>query len=71
MQFRNDFSLFLKCRSQEMVAGGRMVLSFMGRKSMNPTTAESCYQWELLAHALMSMASEVVKLTELKWYLFL
>lgn len=59
-QFQNDFSLFLKSRAEEMVsAGGRMVLSFMGRKSIDPTSDESCYQWELLAHALMSMVAEV------------
>ncbi|KAJ4701978.1 Carboxyl methyltransferase [Melia azedarach] len=58
-QFQNDFSLFLKSRAEEMVsAGGRMVLSFMGRKSIDPTSDESCYQWELLAHALMSMVAE-------------
>ncbi|KAJ7966784.1 Carboxyl methyltransferase [Quillaja saponaria] len=57
-QFKNDFSLFLKSRSEEMVAGGRMVLSFMGRKSLDPTTVDSCYQWELLARALMSMVSD-------------
>nr|BCT65987.1 putative methyltransferase [Lotus japonicus] len=55
-QFQNDFSLFLKSRSQEVVAGGRMVLSFMGRQSMDPTTLPT--YWELLAHALMSMVSE-------------
>jgi hypothetical protein len=36
-----------------------MVLSFMGRRSMDPTTVESIHQWELLAQALMNMVSEV------------
>ncbi|KAK7321771.1 hypothetical protein VNO77_32697 [Canavalia gladiata] len=57
-QFKNDFSLFLVSRSQEMVAKGRMVLSLMGRESMDPTTPHSCYHWELLAQALMSLVSE-------------
>ncbi|KAI4316843.1 hypothetical protein L6164_024783 [Bauhinia variegata] len=57
-QFQKDFSIFLKSRSQEMVPGARMVLSLMGRKDMDPTTPESCYQWELLAHALMSMVAQ-------------
>lgn len=58
-QFKSDFAMFLASRSQEMVAGGRMVLSLMGRESMDPTTPHSCYQWELLARSLMTMVSEV------------
>ena len=59
LQFQKDFSVFLKARSEEMVPGGRMVLSFMGRRSADPSTPESCYHWELLAQALMTMAHEV------------
>ncbi|KAE8713392.1 Jasmonate O-methyltransferase [Hibiscus syriacus] len=58
LQFQNDFSLFIKSRSQELVPGGRMFLSFMGRRSADPTTEDSCYQWELLAQAIMSLARE-------------
>ncbi|XP_068309887.1 probable jasmonic acid carboxyl methyltransferase 2 [Pyrus communis] len=58
LQFHKDFSLFLKSRAEEIVGGGRMVLSLMGRSSSDPSTQESCYQWELLAHALMSMVLE-------------
>ncbi|KAM7517203.1 hypothetical protein LguiA_006786 [Lonicera macranthoides] len=58
LQFQDDFSMFLKSRSEEMIAGGRMVLSFMGRSSANASAPEGCYQWELLARALMTMASE-------------
>ncbi|GMI96819.1 jasmonic acid carboxyl methyltransferase [Hibiscus trionum] len=58
LQFRNDFSIFLKSRSQELVPSGRMVLSFLGRKSADPTTEDSCYHWELLAQAIMSLARE-------------
>nr|KYP62481.1 Jasmonate O-methyltransferase [Cajanus cajan] len=57
-QFKSDFSVFLASRSQEMVSGGRMVLSLIGRESMDPTTGHSCYQWELLARSLMTMVSE-------------
>lgn len=35
LQFQNDFSLFIKSRSEELVPGGRMVLSFMGRGSIS------------------------------------
>lgn len=59
LQFQKDFSLFLKSRSEELVPGGGIVLSFMGRRSRDPTAEESCYQWELLAQALMSMVLEV------------
>ncbi|XP_076881786.1 putative jasmonic acid carboxyl methyltransferase 2 [Bidens hawaiensis] len=55
-QFHEDFSLFLRSRAKEMVSKGRMVLSFMGRRSPNPCADEACYQWELLANALMSLA---------------
>ncbi|KAJ9674770.1 hypothetical protein PVL29_023979 [Vitis rotundifolia] len=57
-QFQKDWSVFLKSRAEEIVGGGRMVLSFMGRRSTDPRSKESCYQWELLARALMSMVSE-------------
>ncbi|KAI3762814.1 hypothetical protein L1987_53255 [Smallanthus sonchifolius] len=55
-QFHEDFSLFLRSRAKEMVSKGRMVLSFMGRRSPTPCADEACYQWELLARALMSLA---------------
>ncbi|XP_024042875.1 jasmonate O-methyltransferase-like [Citrus clementina] len=58
LQFQNNFLIFLKSRAAEMIAGGRMVLSLMGRRSIDPTTEESCYQWELLAQALMSLVTE-------------
>ncbi|KAJ4833703.1 hypothetical protein Tsubulata_018853 [Turnera subulata] len=58
MQFQRDFSEFLRSRAEEIVGGGCMILSFMGRRSLDPTTPHSCYQWELLAQALMSMVSQ-------------
>ncbi|KAL6993533.1 S-adenosyl-L-methionine:benzoic acid/salicylic acid carboxyl methyltransferase 3 [Sarracenia purpurea var. burkii] len=57
-QFQKDFSLFLKCRSEEMVAGGRMVLTIQGRESDDPSSRECCYIWELLALALNEMVSQ-------------
>ncbi|KAF8016508.1 hypothetical protein BT93_H1890 [Corymbia citriodora subsp. variegata] len=56
-QFKRDFTLFLQSRSAEMVTGGRMVLSLMGRISGDPS-AESAFLWELLSLALIAMASE-------------
>ena len=58
-QFQRDFSFFLKCRSEEMLEGGRMVLTFLGRKSDDPSSKECCYIWELLAAALNDMVLEV------------
>ncbi|XP_010263596.1 PREDICTED: jasmonate O-methyltransferase [Nelumbo nucifera] len=58
LQFQEDFTSFLSSRSEEMVPGGRMVLSFMGRRSADPTTEENCHQWELLAQALHTMVIE-------------
>uniref|UniRef100_A0A9I9CI07 Jasmonate O-methyltransferase n=1 Tax=Cucumis melo TaxID=3656 RepID=A0A9I9CI07_CUCME len=57
-QFKSDFGRFIKSRSEEMVSDGRMVLSLMGRKSMDPTTPDSCHHWELLAQALTTLASQ-------------
>ncbi|XP_031114602.1 salicylate carboxymethyltransferase-like [Ipomoea triloba] len=53
-QFNNDFSIFLKCRSKELVKGGKMVLTIMGRKNDNPTF----HLMELLARALNDLVAE-------------
>ncbi|XP_038991364.1 jasmonate O-methyltransferase-like [Hibiscus syriacus] len=58
LQFKKDFSLFIKSRSQEIVPGGRMYLSFLGQRSADNTTEESCYSLELLTEAIMSLARE-------------
>ncbi|XP_059434191.1 S-adenosyl-L-methionine:benzoic acid/salicylic acid carboxyl methyltransferase 2-like [Corylus avellana] len=57
-QFQRDFSIFLKCRAEELVGGGRMVLTILGRRSEDPSSKECCYIWELLATALNDMVSE-------------
>ncbi|KAA0036206.1 salicylate carboxymethyltransferase [Cucumis melo var. makuwa] len=57
-QFQEDFELFLKCRREELVKGGSMVLTLLGRRSQDPTSKECCYIWELLAMALNDMVSE-------------
>ncbi|OAY60783.1 S-adenosyl-L-methionine:benzoic acid/salicylic acid carboxyl methyltransferase 2 [Manihot esculenta] len=58
-QFQRDFSLFLNCRADELVAGGRMVLTFLGRRSPDPSSKECChYIWELLAMVLNNMVLE-------------
>ncbi|KAL8507928.1 hypothetical protein ACS0TY_018469 [Phlomoides rotata] len=57
-QFQRDFSSFLKCRSEEIVVGGRMVLTILGRKSEKAASKECCYIWELLAQSLKEMVLE-------------
>lgn len=59
LQFRKDFLSFLKCRAEEVISGGRMVLTFMGRRS-NDSTSEynNFYPWELIARSFNSMVSE-------------
>lgn len=57
-QFEKDFSTFLSCRAEELVTGGRMVLTILGRKSEDPCSKDGCYIWELLALALKHMVSE-------------
>ena len=58
-QFQTDFSMFLRCRSEELLEGGSMVLTFLGRRSEDPSSKECCYIWELLAVALNDMVAEV------------
>ncbi|XP_054811225.1 S-adenosyl-L-methionine:benzoic acid/salicylic acid carboxyl methyltransferase 2-like [Prosopis cineraria] len=57
-QFQKDFSMFLKCRATELIKGGRLVLTLMGRNSCDPSSNESCYIWELLAETLNDMVLE-------------
>ena len=56
-QFQSDFSMFLRCRSEELL-GGSMVLTFLGR-SDDPSSKECCYICELLAVAINDMVAEV------------
>ncbi|XP_028807226.1 salicylate carboxymethyltransferase-like [Neltuma alba] len=57
-QFQRDFSLFLQCRAKEVVEGGCMVLTFLGRRSDDPSSNECCLIWELMATALKDLASK-------------
>ncbi|MQM15371.1 hypothetical protein Taro_048316 [Colocasia esculenta] len=68
-QFRKDLSDFLKCRSEEMVVGGRMVLTITGRRALDPTRDESHFHWYILGQLLMDMAEELwrVTLKRRKW----
>ncbi|CAI8609104.1 unnamed protein product [Vicia faba] len=54
-QFQNDFSIFLACRAKELVEGGCMILTFMGRQNDDPSNKECCYSWDLMTIALKDM----------------
>ncbi|CAI0447370.1 unnamed protein product [Linum tenue] len=55
-QFQTDFSSFLKFRSQELVTGGRMVLTIPARRGEQHSEKECCYL--LMSMALNQMATE-------------
>nr|BAB39396.1 S-adenosyl-L-methionine:salicylic acid carboxyl methyltransferase [Atropa belladonna] len=57
-QYEKDFSNFLKYRSEELMKGGKMVLTFLGRESEDPSSKECCYIWELLSMALNELVLE-------------
>lgn len=57
-QFTRDFSDFLKSRSKELIFGGSMILSFLGRRDYQ-SIGEELYIWGLLAEALNTMVSKV------------
>ncbi|CAN0900137.1 Salicylate carboxymethyltransferase [Linum grandiflorum] len=57
-QFQTDFSIFLKCRALEMVAGGQMVLTLLGRRTEDSSTRDTYFIWELLSIVLNQMAFE-------------
>ncbi|KAL0434308.1 UNVERIFIED_CONTAM: Salicylate carboxymethyltransferase [Sesamum latifolium] len=57
-KFQRDFSTFLRCRSEEVIGGGKMVLTLLGRRSESASSKECCYIWELLALSLKEMVSQ-------------
>ncbi|KAL6555037.1 hypothetical protein OROGR_006295 [Orobanche gracilis] len=54
-QFKEDFSLFLKSRSEEVVGGGRMVLILLGRSG--PEHVDTGF-WEILYQTLATLVSQ-------------
>ncbi|TVU11857.1 hypothetical protein EJB05_45466 [Eragrostis curvula] len=57
-QFQKDFSLFLKLRYEELVFGGQMVLTFIGRKKEDVHSGEPNQFYGLLAQSLQSLVDE-------------
>ncbi|RLN11437.1 anthranilate O-methyltransferase 2-like [Panicum miliaceum] len=58
-QFQRDFSLFLKLRYEELVFGGHIILTFIGRKHEDVLSTESNHHlYGLLAQSLQSLVDE-------------
>ncbi|KAI4327638.1 hypothetical protein L6164_020075 [Bauhinia variegata] len=57
-QFREDFSLFLRSRSEELVVGGRMVLIFLGRRGPEHVDRGNSFFWEILYRSFAILVSE-------------
>ncbi|CDY54689.1 BnaC01g42250D [Brassica napus] len=57
-QFKNGFSLFLRMRAEETMPDGRMVLTLVGRKALDPLSKDCFQNWSLISHSLLDLVSE-------------
>ncbi|KAL6861731.1 hypothetical protein ACP4OV_017431 [Aristida adscensionis] len=57
-QFEKDLLLFLELRHRELVFGGQMVLTFLGRKDEDVYNGELNYLYEPLAQSLQSLVEK-------------
>ncbi|GJR91232.1 salicylate carboxymethyltransferase-like protein [Tanacetum coccineum] len=57
-QFQKDFLAFLMCRAEEMMDGGRMVLTIPGRTTDDACGGENYQLWRPLGMALQEMVFE-------------
>ncbi|KAF0916795.1 hypothetical protein E2562_011626 [Oryza meyeriana var. granulata] len=54
-QFRRDFSLFLRSRAAEVVAGGQMVLAMLGREDERHADRNMTLLWDLLSESFAAL----------------
>ncbi|KAE8010525.1 hypothetical protein FH972_006892 [Carpinus fangiana] len=57
-QFQEDFNLFLRSRSEELVVGGRMVLILLGRRGQDHVDRGNFFFWELLSRSFSKLVSQ-------------
>lgn len=57
-QFQKDMLLFLKLRYEELVVGGQMVLTFLGRKDEDVYTGAMSHLYGLLAQSMETLVQE-------------
>ncbi|CAL5197555.1 unnamed protein product [Lathyrus oleraceus] len=57
-QYQSDFSFFLKCRSEELVEGGSLVVTLIGRIGEDPVYKDCCAVWETMAMGLNDMVKQ-------------
>ncbi|GJT85721.1 S-adenosyl-L-methionine-dependent methyltransferases superfamily protein [Tanacetum coccineum] len=58
IQFQKDFTTFLDSRSIEIVCGGRMALTFVGRSTFDPCSSGSGHVSELVVKSLVDAINE-------------
>nr|VDC98905.1 unnamed protein product [Brassica oleracea] len=57
-QFKEDFSMFLRSRSKEVVAAGRMVLIILEREGPDHVDRGMSFTWEILARAIADLVAQ-------------
>ncbi|KAJ0240771.1 hypothetical protein HA466_0223520 [Hirschfeldia incana] len=57
-QFKEDFSIFLRFRSKEVVAGGRMVLIILGREGPDHVDRGNSFFWELFTRSIADLVAQ-------------
>ncbi|XP_028760351.1 jasmonate O-methyltransferase-like [Neltuma alba] len=68
-QFQEDFGLFLRSRSEELVVGGRMVLILLGRRGPEHVDRGNSLLWEILRRSFSVLVSEgEVEEEKVDWY---
>ncbi|KAK9285881.1 hypothetical protein L1049_025082 [Liquidambar formosana] len=57
-QFQEDFSSFLRLRSEELIEGGRMVLILLGRRDLDHVDRGNTYLWELFSRSVAVLVTQ-------------